>query len=183
MVMSKIDDLIEAYKTQVSLEWNEMLSGEERVWFCVYDPSYERNIRARLSEFKIVTEQAKHNWQEVDVTGMFERWLADNEYLEDYFADPSLLKYDLDDFVTCLADHLAERLKDADDSTVVAVIGIGSLYGIVRASAVIDRLIRSTKIPGRLMFFFPGDRDGRNYRLLKARDGWNYLATPIEARE
>lgn len=97
--MSKIDDLIVAYKTQVSLEWNEMLSGEEKVWFCVYDPSYERNIRARLSEFKIVTEQAKHNWQEVDVTGMFERWLADNEYLEDYFADPSLLKYDLDDFV------------------------------------------------------------------------------------
>jgi hypothetical protein len=31
------------------------------------------------------------------------------------------------------------------------------------------------------MFFFPGDRDRRNYRLLKARDGWNYLATPIEA--
>jgi hypothetical protein len=64
---------------------------------------------------------------------------------------------------------------------VVAVIGIGSLYGIVRASAVIDRLVRSTDIPGRLMFFFPGDRDRRNYRLLKARDGWNYLATPIEA--
>lgn len=57
--MSKIDDLIKAYKTQVSLQWNEMLSGEEKVWFCVYDPSYERNIRARLSEFKIVTEQAK----------------------------------------------------------------------------------------------------------------------------
>ncbi len=181
MVMSKIDDLLEVYRTQVSLQWNEMLSGQEKVWFCVYDPSYERRIRARLSEFKIVTVQSGHTWQQVDITGLFEKWLAENDYREDYFADPSLLRYDLDDFVARLADHLAEKVGSAGNSTVVAVIGIGSLYGIVRASAVIDRLVRSTDIPGRLMFFFPGDRNGRNYRLLKARDGWNYLATPIEA--
>jgi hypothetical protein len=181
MVMSKIDDLLEAYRTQVSLQWGEMLSREEKVWFCVYDPSYERRIRARLSEFKIVTVQSGHTWQLVDITGLFERWLAENDYREDYFADPSLLEYDLDDFVARLADHLAEKVQAADDSTVVAVIGVGSLYGIVRASTVIDRLVKITDIPGRLMFFFPGDRNGRNYRLLKARDGWNYLATPIEA--
>ncbi|WP_048105065.1 BREX protein BrxB domain-containing protein [Methanoculleus bourgensis] len=179
--MSKIDDLLEVYRTQVSLQWNEMLSGQEKVWFCVYDPSYERRIRARLSEFKIVTVQSGHTWQEVDITGLFENWLAGNEYREDFFTDPSLLRYDLDDFVARLADHLTEKIRSAENSTVVAVIGIGSLYGIVRASAVIDRLVRSTDIPGRLMFFFPGDRDRRNYRLLKARDGWSYLATPIEA--
>ncbi len=182
MAMSKFDDLLEAYRTQVSLQWDDMLSGQEKVWFCVYDPSYERRIRARLSEFKIATMQSEHTWQEIDITGLFERWLAENDYREDYFADPLLLKYELDDFATSLADHLAEKVGSAEDSTVVAVIGIGSLYGLVRASTVIDRLVRSTDIPGRLMFFFPGNRDRRNYRLLKARDGWNYLATPIEAQ-
>ena len=34
-------------------------------------------------------------------------------------------------------------------------------------------------IRGRLALFFPGDVDNNNYRLLDARDGWNYLAIPI----
>ena len=34
---------------------------------------------------------------------------------------------------------------------------------------------------GRLLVFFPGEVEGNNYRLLDARDGWNYLATPITA--
>ena len=38
-------------------------------------------------------------------------------------------------------------------------------------------------IGGRLLVFFPGEREGSNYRLLDARDGWNYLATPITAQE
>jgi hypothetical protein len=34
-------------------------------------------------------------------------------------------------------------------------------------------------IRGRLVVFFPGVYDQNAYRLLDARDGWNYLATPI----
>ena len=34
-------------------------------------------------------------------------------------------------------------------------------------------------IQGRLLLFFPGEFDNNNYRLLDARDGWNYLAVPI----
>jgi hypothetical protein len=34
-------------------------------------------------------------------------------------------------------------------------------------------------IRGRLVIFFPGEYDSNNYRLLDARDGWNYLAVPI----
>ena len=34
-------------------------------------------------------------------------------------------------------------------------------------------------IAGRLVVFFPGSRDGNTYRLLDARDGWNYLAHSI----
>jgi len=41
----------------------------------------------------------------------------------------------------------------------------------------------SPSIRGRLLVFFPGERQGHNYRLLDARDGWNYLAVPIFSAE
>jgi len=28
--------------------------------------------------------------------------------------------------------------------------------------------------------FFPGEHEGNSYRLLDARDGWNYLAVPLK---
>jgi hypothetical protein len=34
-------------------------------------------------------------------------------------------------------------------------------------------------IRGRLVVFFPGHLERSNYRLLDARDGWNYMAVPI----
>ena len=36
-------------------------------------------------------------------------------------------------------------------------------------------------IKGRLVVFFPGQYEHNNYRLLDARDGWNYMAVPITA--
>jgi hypothetical protein len=40
-------------------------------------------------------------------------------------------------------------------------------------------------IQGRLLVFFPGEHhpDSHTYRLLDARDGWNYLAIPLTANE
>lgn len=38
-------------------------------------------------------------------------------------------------------------------------------------------------IRGRLLVFFPGVYEHENYRLLDARDGWNYRAVPILAAE
>jgi hypothetical protein len=51
------------------------------------------------------------------------------------------------------------------------------MYGFLR----ISELIRDVEqaIPGRMLMFFPGSKDGSNYRLLDARDGWNYLANGI----
>jgi hypothetical protein len=160
-----------------------MLSEQEKVWFCVYDPPYERRLKARLDEFTIKTQEAGHTWRHITITGIFESWLIENEYHNEYFSNPSDLEYDLPDFIRHLVLLLSKEMEGADANTVVAVTGVGSLYGIVRASDVIDQLIKRTPIPGRLVFFFPGDRDASNYRLLKARDGWNYLATPIEAEE
>jgi hypothetical protein len=39
----------------------------------------------------------------------------------------------------------------------------------------------SGSIAGRLVVFFPGQYEHNSYRLLDARDGWDYLATPITA--
>jgi len=37
-------------------------------------------------------------------------------------------------------------------------------------------------IRGRLLVFFSGSYENKMYRLLDARDGWNYLAIPITAQ-
>jgi hypothetical protein len=49
----------------------------------------------------------------------------------------------------------------------------------VKVSALIERV--QDDVLGRMLVFFPGEVEGNNYRLLGARDGWNYLATLITA--
>ena len=62
----------------------------------------------------------------------------------------------------------------------VAILGAGSLFGLTGISQVL-RMIEGD-IKGRLVVFFPGHFERNNYRLLDARDGWNYLAVPIGAQ-
>ena len=59
--------------------------------------------------------------------------------------------------------------------------GIGSLYGFLHISSLVRDI--EPDIQGRLVVFFPGSKDGDNYRLLDARDGWNYLATSISLHD
>lgn len=89
----------------------------------------------------------------------------------------------LEGYVETVTLALRQRLQqsDADNNTVVAVTGLASLFGLMRASRLIEAVAPDVK--GRLLVFFPGERDGANYRLLDARDGWNYLAIPITAEE
>src|SRR5205809_809198 len=61
--------------------------------------------------------------------------------------------------------------------SVVGVFGVGALFGFTRISKVL-KLIEG-EIKGRLVVFFPGQFENNNYRLLDARDGWNYMAVPI----
>ena len=80
-------------------------------------------------------------------------------------------------------EYSAEQLRTAltaphvDEDTVVGVFGAACLYGFTRVSLVLKKVERD--IRGRLALFFPGEYDNNNYRLLDARDGWNYLAVPI----
>jgi hypothetical protein len=107
--------------------------------------------------------------------------MASHKYREAYFEEPEDMELALRDFGTYVAGLVTDALTapDADDNIVVAIQGLASLFGHTRASPLLEAVAPS--IRGRLLVFFPGQHDGSNYRLLDARDGWNYLAVPITA--
>ncbi len=63
----------------------------------------------------------------------------------------------------------------------MALVGVGSLFPMIRVSDLLQRI--ADRIAGRLLILFPGSLERGNYRLLDARDGWNYLAIPITIPE
>jgi len=179
--MSEVEELLKAYERFVSLPWNETLSGAEKVWFVVYDPPQERRIRFRLPEFETVTKKSKHKWISLDLTDAFASWMTSHRYREAYFESPEDMEPALNDFADTVVKNIVDLLSssDADKDTIVAITGLASLFGLTRASTVLEKV--TSAIRGRLLVFFPGRHEGSLYRLLDARDGWNYLAIPIKA--
>ncbi len=181
MTTSSVDNLRDAYARFVALPWQHNLAPAQRVWMAVYPPGDERRLRLHLPEFRDATIRHGHPWTELDVTTSFERWMAAHEYRDAYFDEPELLDPALPAFFDDLVDHVRAGLAaHADPNGVVALLGAGALFGLgpmVKVSALVHAV--SDAIAGRLLVLFPGDHRGNTYRLLDARDGWNYLATPI----
>ena len=176
--MGRIEELATAYEDHVSAPWQRTVSGAQRVMMVVYEKGLERTLRARLGEFEQRTTRSGHGWKLVDCTPWFAEWMAKEEYRDAYFEDPSLLGMMLEgEFRKVVTQRLRAELETATDNTVVALLGVASLYGFMRVS----ELIRSVEpsIHGRLLVLFPGTKNENNYRLLDARDGWNYLANSI----
>ena len=179
--MSYVDELVDEYRKFVLLPWQQNLAPPQRVWMAVYPPEHERRLRLHVPAFETATREAGHAWSLIDVTTAFERWMADHEYRDEYFESPDLLDTTLPAFF----DHLVLDVRRAiarhhDPEGVVALLGAGSLFGLgdaVKVSALLNAV--NGAIAGRLLVFFPGEHEGNSYRLLDARDGWNYLATPI----
>jgi hypothetical protein len=181
--VSYIDNLLAAYRKFVALPWQQNLAPPQRVWMAIYPPEYERRLRLHMPAFKAATTEHQHSWALVDVTTSFERWMAAHEYRDAYFDEPELLETALPAFFDHLVADVRSQLaaKGTPDS-VVAVLGAGALFGLgdaVKVSALLDAV--NDAIPGRLLMFFPGEHEGNSYRLLDARDGWNYLAVPLTA--
>jgi hypothetical protein len=145
----------------------------------VYDPRQERRIRRRLPEFEVATKQAGHEWRVFDATEAFPHWLCSQEYVEAYFLDPEALTLALGDFTTSLVSQIRAFLEQSDDQTATALLGAGSLFPHARVSELIEKV--NSAVAGRLVVFFPGTYSNNVYRLLNARDGWNYMAVPITA--
>lgn len=181
--MNEIERLVQAYERFCKLPWDKSLAGPQKVWFAIYDPAQERRLRLHVPDFETATISAGHAWHLVDITDSFARWMARHEYHELYFEEPDAMALALGDYAKDLATEVETALKapEIGEDTVVAILGVGSLFGLTRCSTLLDAI--SSAIPGRLLVFFPGQHERSNYRLLDARDGWNYLAVAITATD
>lgn len=183
--MSRVDVLIANYRRFVELPWPTGLAPAQRVWMAVYAPDEERRLRLHLPEFETASKGAGYDWAQIDITDAFEEWMAAHEYRDAYFATPKLIHPELAGFFELLVDRVRDQLTSlGNDRTIVGLLGAGSLFGLgenVKVSALIERV--QDLVEGRMLVFFPGEVDGNSYRLLGARDGWNYLATPITAEK
>ena len=178
--MSEIEDLLSQYQRYVRLPWDHKIAGAQKVWFARYDPGQERRLRLRIGEFQTATTNAGHIWHLVDITDSFAEWMTNHEYKEAYFEQPEDLDLALIDFSDFVAERVRQELRQpaVNENSIVALLGLASLFGLTRVAELVTKV--DSEIPGRLLAFFPGQRDGSNWRLLNARDGWNYHAVPIE---
>jgi hypothetical protein len=178
--MGRIEELALRYRGHIGAPWQRNLAGDQKAIFVVYPKTDERKLRARLELFEMATASTGHRWWGVDLTATFARWMASTDYRDAYFEEPDTLAMKLrSDFVQYVALRLREALTadEVDEQTVVAVLGVACLFGFSRVSVVLKEVVKD--IRGRLVVFFPGEYEDNNYRLLDARDGWNYLAVPI----
>jgi hypothetical protein len=180
--MSRIEGLLRAYEEFVAQPWTQNLAGAERVWFAVYEPAQERRLLFRIPEFETATVKSGHGWRHLDIGDYFAHWMAGHKYREAYFEEPEAMDLALRDFASATAAYIKQFLTSpaVDENTVAAISGVGALFGLARTSEIIDQV--TSAIRGRLLVFFPGRHESSQYRLLDARDGWNYLAIPIIAK-
>lgn len=178
---NRIDTLLKNYRRRVDLPWVENLAGAQRVWFALYPPTEERRLRLRLPDFEMETKSAKHGWKLFDLTDAFPKWMAAHDYRESYFAD-------LTNFTKAVRQefeqHVIQQVRDTaadggvNKDTVFAMLGVGSLFGILTIAEVIKAAAEI--VPGRLLVFFPGSKtEHHTYKLLDAAIAWNYLAEAI----
>ena len=176
---SRLNRLLHNYQNHISVPWQTGLAGVQKVIFVVYDKTDELRFRAHLTEFEIATTNAHHGWCEIDISNAFPEWMATLDYKESYFESPEDIETTLDDFMQELVEKIRAQIAATDINTVIAIVGVGALFGYAKVSDLVNKI--ATYVPGRLLIFFPGEFENNNYRLLDARDGWNYQAVPITA--
>ena len=178
--MGRIEELAEKYSRHIATPWQRTIAGAQRVVMVVYDKDLERTLRARKMAFETATRQAGHEWYEIDLAPVFAEWMAEGDYREEYFAVPEDLQLMLDaEFPQYVAKRIGQILNrpEVGETSVLGVFGVGAMFGFANISQILKMI--ESDIRGRLVVFFPGHHERNNYRLLDARDGWNYLAVPI----
>ena len=179
-MQSKIDQLLNAFEKVVNEPWSSSLSGQERILFLVYDPADQRKLDLRMGDFETMTVKAHKKWKSISVKSCFPQWMASHEYREEYFREPEYIVDQLEaEFIPFAIRFLKEELSriDQDQDTLIALRDVSALFGFGRLSEILKSCDKDFK--GRMMVFFPGEFENNQYRLLDARDGWDYLARPI----
>jgi hypothetical protein len=177
---TRIDLLIEAYEKVVKEPWSSALSGQERIWFLVYDPAEQRKVDLRSGDFETAAIRAGKKWKNISLKRCFPSWMANHENKEDYFNNPEYIVDQLEaEFIAFAIQFLKNELEkiDPDADNLIALKDVSALFGFARLSEILKSCDKDFK--GRLLIFFPGEFEHNHYRLLDARDGWDYLARPI----
>jgi hypothetical protein len=177
---TRIELLIEAYTKVVQEPWSSALSGQERIWFLVYDPAEQRKIDLHMGEFETSATRSGKKWRSISMKNCFPSWMANHEYKENYFYSPEFIVDQLEaEFIPFAIRFIKNELEkiDQDEHTLIALKDVTALFGFARLSEILKSCDKDIK--GRLLIFFPGEFEQNHYRLLDARDGWDYLARPI----
>lgn len=179
--MSRVKNLLQSYAKFIAIPWRDDAAAAQRVIFCVYNENEELRLRAKVAEFELASRQAGHDWMLFDLTDSFAVWLAGQRYAQSYFQKPHLIQTLMPQYLAFIVAEFDKALHaaGANDNFVVAVQGVGTLFGFLKVKDVVDKMAPMVK--GRLLIFFPGSYEDNNYRLLDGYDGWNYLAVPITA--
>jgi hypothetical protein len=179
--VSKVKRLVTSYGKYIAIPWRADAAAAQRVIFCVYNQSDELRLRSKIDEFEIATKRNGHNWVIFNLTESFAQWLTGQKYVQSYFKKPNLLASLYPKYLEYIISQFSQFLEQhqVDESYVVAVKGVGSLFGFLKIKEVVEKL--APMVSGRLLVFFPGSYEDNNYRLLDGYDGWNYLAVPITA--
>jgi hypothetical protein len=175
--LNTFDDILAAYTKQVLLPWAADTPPVGRIWVVWYEKALQRRFTGRLGEFEHATQKAGHGWQHLDLAPWFGKWIARHEFFAALVEQPKELRGLLPDIEDALVSDMKGALAACSPNDVLAVDGCGALFGVARISTLISRIADS--VPGRLLVGFPGKHSGGVYRLLDARDGWNYHAIPI----
>ncbi|SCC81145.1 hypothetical protein [Saliniramus fredricksonii] len=179
-MISKIDRLARVFGQHVAIGWPASSSGAQRVIMIVYDPADERLLRRKLDVFAHEAAAAGKSWKPLDLTSVFAEWIAAHRYREVYFEEPDELHAIGEERIAAAAAEIIEAALRDDThgpDAILGVMGVGSLYGFASVADVLSRVEHA--IQGRLAVFFPGRvQDGR-YRLLDARESWDYHAVSI----
>ena len=177
--MPTIDDLLGQFSKQASLPWSAETARDYRVWIMHYEKTLERRVQGRLHEFEALARQYGHGWTSLDLAALVAPWFAAHDLFAGLVEQPDELPGLLPDFEAHVVGVVRTRLRTLGDGDILALSGAGALFGLMRASTLTEKV--APDIRGRLLLLFPGRHENGVYRLLDARDGWTYRATPIPA--
>lgn len=180
--MTRIDKLLGSYRSYLQIPLKPRLAAAQRIWLAVYPAVEERRLANRIDEFEMATHEAGNAWVRIDLKGSLARWLAsvDEDERAQWFLNPDVIElYARTELKQVLVEivQAAFAKAAAPERTIFAVTGLMELFDYIHVSEFIEAVQLS--LPGFLLVFFPGEREGNTYRFLDARAGWDYLAVPI----
>jgi len=174
-----VDELLGHFQRQAALPWAQDTARDYRVWILHYEKMLDRRIQGRLHEFEAIARKFGHGWSTLHLASIVPPWFASHALFEGLAEQPDELPGLLPDFEAHVIQTVADRLRLQSDQDILALSGAGALFGLTRVSTIAEKV--APEIRGRLLLLFPGRHENGVYRLLDARDGWTYRATPIPA--